>query len=80
MIERGRFRLNSERTELTLPKVMMKDVMCFQCLVQNEYGVLFGDGCLTPIGKCRLWFFTHRFSDVYLKGMKSCKIYMQIMF
>ncbi|XP_052251605.1 neurofascin-like [Dreissena polymorpha] len=54
VIERGQFRLNSERTELTLPKVKMENITCFQCLVQNEYGVLFGDGCLTPIDKIKL--------------------------
>ncbi|KAH3711585.1 uncharacterized protein LOC127857002 [Dreissena polymorpha] len=54
MIERGKFRLNSQRTQLTIPRAQKTDVMCVQCLVSNKYGNIFGDGCLTVIDKIQI--------------------------
>lgn len=47
----GRFTLTLNRTKLTLKNVQINDNMCVQCMVQNDYGTLFGDGCLTVIDK-----------------------------
>ena len=47
----GRFTLKGDRTQLTLKDVNINDNMCVQCLVENDYGTLFGDGCLTVIDK-----------------------------
>ncbi|KAH3711577.1 hypothetical protein DPMN_071248 [Dreissena polymorpha] len=52
--ERGKFRLNSQRTQLTIPRAQKTDVMCVQCLVSNKYGKIFGDGCLTVIDKIKI--------------------------
>ncbi|WAR17044.1 NRG-like protein [Mya arenaria] len=54
-IQRGRFQINSQQTELVLPQVTLDDAMCFQCVVENEHGYLFGDGCLTVIDKIDLF-------------------------
>ena len=47
----GRFTLQGDRTKLTLKNVQINDNMCIQCMVENDYGTLFGDGCLTVIDK-----------------------------
>ncbi|XP_052762584.1 neurofascin-like [Mya arenaria] len=46
--------VNSDRSVLTIPNVQKEDVMCFQCLVSNNYGTVPGDGCLTVIEKIRI--------------------------
>jgi len=51
MIQRSRFELNSERTQLTLRNVKLEDSACLQCLVRNEYGSSIADACLTIIDK-----------------------------
>ncbi|XP_052251112.1 uncharacterized protein LOC127858179 [Dreissena polymorpha] len=53
-INRGNFTLNSQRTQLTIPRAQKTDVMCVQCLVSNKYGNIFGDGCLTVIDKIEI--------------------------
>lgn len=50
----GRFTLSGDRSTLTLNNVNIGDNMCLQCLVENNYGTLFGDGCLTVIDKTEL--------------------------
>ncbi|WAR17126.1 hypothetical protein MAR_031720 [Mya arenaria] len=44
----------NDRSVLTIPNVQKEDVMCFQCLVSNNYGTVPGDGCLTVIEKIRI--------------------------
>lgn len=46
--------INSARTQLTLPNVRLQDMMCFQCMVRNDYGSVFGDACLTVIDRIRV--------------------------
>ena len=46
----GRFMLNGDRSKLTLNNVSPDDNTCFQCFAENEYGTLFGSGCLQVIG------------------------------
>ena len=50
----GRFTLQGDRTKLTLREVTLNDSMCIQCMVANDYGTLFGDGCLTVIDKIKI--------------------------
>ena len=50
----GRFTLQGDRTKLTLSEVTLNDNMCIQCMVANDYGTLFGDGCLTVIDKIKI--------------------------
>lgn len=50
----GRFTLSGDRSKLILNNVNLGDNMCLQCVVENDYGTLFGDGCLTVIDKTEL--------------------------
>ncbi|XP_053381957.1 contactin rig-6-like [Mercenaria mercenaria] len=47
----GRFIINSQRSQLTLPNLSHADTMCFQCIARNEYGTTIGEGCLKAIDK-----------------------------
>ena len=47
----GQFTISGDRTKLTVNNVKREDNMCLQCVVENNSGTLFGDGCLTIIGK-----------------------------
>lgn len=50
----GRFTLAGDRTKLTLNNVSLGDTKCIQCMVENDFGTLFGDGCLTVIDKIKV--------------------------
>lgn len=49
-LDRNKFKINSQRTQLTLPNVAMSDSMCFQCIIENDYGSILSDGCMIVIG------------------------------